>query len=53
MNILYSILELTFIAAMCESIAGLAISLGKWKTKMGILPRFKDQDGKQHTRRFL
>lgn len=49
---LYSILELTFIVTICASIAGLAVSFGKLKTKMGVLPRLKGRGGKPHTRQF-
>jgi hypothetical protein len=48
MTILYSILELTFVVALCASIAGLAVSLGKWKMRMGLVPSSVDQRSKKH-----
>jgi hypothetical protein len=42
MNTLYSILDLMIVVVISVGVAVLVISLGKWKIKMGLLPRFKE-----------
>jgi hypothetical protein len=42
MSILYSILDLSIIVVISVGVAVLVVSLGKWKIKMGLLPRFKN-----------
>jgi hypothetical protein len=50
MSILYSnsILDLVIIVLISVGIAGLAVSLGKWKIRMGLLPRFKSPTMPRH-----
>jgi hypothetical protein len=50
MSILYSnsILDLIIIAVVSVGVAGLAVSLGQWKMKMGLLQRFKGPTVPRH-----
>jgi hypothetical protein len=51
MSILYSILDLIIIVVISVGVAGLVLSLGKWKIKMGLLPRFKNSTMSRHHER--
>ena len=35
------VLPISIIAAVCLAVATLVISIGEWKTRLGLLPRFK------------
>jgi hypothetical protein len=50
MSILYSnlVLDLVMIVLISVGVAGLAVSLGKWKTKMGLLQRFESPTVPRH-----
>jgi hypothetical protein len=48
MSILYSILDLIIIVVISVGVAGLVLSLGKWKIKMGLLSRFKSLTKPRH-----
>jgi hypothetical protein len=41
MSLLYSILDLTIIVVISVGVAGLVVSLGKWKIRIALLRRFK------------
>jgi hypothetical protein len=51
MSILHSILDLIIIAVISVGVAVLAVSPGKWKIKMGLLPRFKSLTMPRHRER--
>jgi hypothetical protein len=51
MSILYSILDLIIIVVISVGVAVLVVSLGKWKLKMGLLPRFKSLTMPRHHER--
>jgi hypothetical protein len=53
MNILYSILDFIIIVIISVSVAVLVVSLGKWKIKMGLLPRFKSLTMPKHRRNIM
>jgi hypothetical protein len=44
-------LDLIIIAVISVGVAVLAVSLGKWKIKMGLLPRFKSLTMPRHRER--
>ena len=50
MSILYSnsILDLIIIVLVSIGVAGLAVSLGQWKMKMGLFQRFKSPTVPRH-----
>lgn len=48
MSILYSILDLIIIVMISVGVAGLVVSLGKWKIRMGLLQRFKSLTVPRH-----
>jgi hypothetical protein len=50
MNTLYSILDLMIVVVISVGVSVLVISLGKWKIKMGLLPRFKSLTTPRHHR---
>jgi hypothetical protein len=45
------VLHVIIIVAICVGIAGLVVSLGKWKISMGLLPRFKSLTMARHHER--
>ena len=51
MSILNLILDLIIIVVITVGVAGLVVSLGKWKIKMGLLPRFKSFTMPRHHER--
>jgi hypothetical protein len=51
MSILDSILDLIITVVIGGGIAGLVVSLGKWKTKAGLLPRLKRLTMRNHYER--
>jgi len=51
MSVLYSSLDLIIIVEISVVVAVLVVSLGKWKIKMGLLPRFKSLAMPRHHER--
>jgi hypothetical protein len=51
MSLLYSILDLIIIVAISVGVARLVVSFGKWKIKMGLLPRFQSIGMPRHPER--
>jgi hypothetical protein len=45
------VLDIIIIVAICVGLAGLVVSLGKWKISMGFLPRFKSLTMPRHHER--
>jgi hypothetical protein len=45
------VLPISIIAALCLAVATLVISVGEWKIRMGLLPRFKSMAVPRHHER--
>ena len=44
------VLPISIIAAVCLVVAALVISIGEWKIRMGLFPRFKSMAVPRHER---
>ena len=44
------VLPISIIAAVCVAVAALVISIGEWKIRMGLFPRFKSMAVPRHER---
>jgi len=45
------VLPIIIIVAICVGVAGLVLTIGKWKEKMGLLPKFKSPTVPRHHQR--